>query len=291
MVTPIANMLVVLAALLAVAGLLWIYKELWVVRTAYENRLRCHAIWCPASYDPEEALVLPPQDLCPIRAENYDFHRSAINLLSNANINQAAARAPPGARVVLRVDRPNRPCMAWAVSTKDCMAVALRGLTDLRDDFDFAQVEVSEGEWVHRGYQLDYEDLAPEILGAVGRERPRTLLFVGHSLGGALALLLARGVKARLPESDVVAVTYGTPRVGNERFAASLRGVSHVRVENEADVVPSLPPSVCPDWKRPASPFMYSPSGTAQRFHLNWLSLSKNHSLACYSAWIRSLRF
>ena len=293
MVTPIANLLVVLAGLLVAAGALWVYKELWVVRAAYENELCCRALWCPSVYDPAEGLVFPtaagPGDLCPIRAENYDFHRSVVNLLSNANINQAAARAPPGTKVVLRVDRPGRPCMAFGVLAGRGMAVALRGLTDLRDDFDFEQVEVAEGEWVHEGYQLDYEDVSPEILRVVDRERPETLVLVGHSLGGALSVLLARGAKALLPESTVVAVTYGTPRVGNERFSETLRGVSHVRIENEADAVPALPPSVCPNWKRPASPFMYCPSGAAHRFHLNWLSLSKNHSLACYRSWVYSL--
>jgi len=293
MVAPIANLLIVIAVLLVAAGALWVYQEAWVVRMAYENTLRCHALWCPQHYDRAEGLTFPTafgeEDLLPVRSENYAFHRSMLNFLMNANINETSVTAPPGAKAVLRVDRPGRPCMAFGATVDRRMAVALRGLTDLRDDFDFRQVEVAPGVWVHEGYHRDYEDLSPEILEVVRRESPETLVFVGHSLGGALSVLLARGAKALLPGSGVVAVTYGTPRVGNERFAESLGGVSHVRLENEADVVPSLPPSVSPNWSRPSSPFMYCPSGLAQRFQLNWSALTKNHSLACYKSWMDAL--
>jgi len=205
-------------------------------------------------------------------------------------MNEADAKAPPGTTTVLRVDRPGRACLAFGVtSVPRKIAVVLRGLTDLRDDFDFRQVEVSPGVRVHEGYHIDYEDISPEIFDLVRKERPDTLVFAGHSLGGALAVLLSRGAKSLFPEMAVVAVSYGTPRVGNEGFARSMRGVSHVRLENEADVVPALPPSVCPNSERPSAPFMYAHSGEAQRFESNWLSLAKNHSLECYKSWMDSL--
>jgi len=42
---------------------------------------------------------------------------------------------------------------------------------------------------------------------------------VGHSLGGALALLEALFLTVNIPTASVKSVTYGTPRVGNPAFA------------------------------------------------------------------------
>jgi len=293
MVTPVANSLFILLALLIAAAVFWVYDDIWAVDMAYNNKLRCGAMWCPENYDKALGVVFPAaigkNDLLPIRRDNYSFHRSVLNLLMNAGINQASVEAPPGTTPVLRVDRRGRPCMAFGVASARKMVVVLRGLTDLRDDFDFRQIEVSPGVWVHEGYQLDYEDISTEIFEIVRREGPEMLVFAGHSLGGALSVLLARGAEALFPGVVVAVVSYGTPRVGNENFAESMKNTTHVRIENEADIVPSLPPSVSPNSARPSTPFMYCHSGEAQHFQSNWLSLCKNHSLGCYKSWLDSL--
>jgi hypothetical protein len=68
---------------------------------------------------------------------------------------------------------------------------------------------------------------------------------VGHSLGGALAELDALMFRLHLPAAVAIkAVTFGTPRVGNQAYAnffdAHLLG-SFVRVNHELDPVPIVP--------------------------------------------------
>jgi len=72
-----------------------------------------------------------------------------------------------------------------------------------------------------------------------------TLSIVGHSLGGAVALLAAWDLS---PMSQIGRVyTYGQPRVGNAAFAAAVDarlasyGVAHYRVVDYKDAVPHLP--------------------------------------------------
>lgn len=74
--------------------------------------------------------------------------------------------------------------------------------------------------------------------------------MVGHSLGGAIALLDSVYLPLHLPASTVFkTVTYGMPRVGNQAFAnyvdahvTSLSGGTGLtHINNKEDIVPILP--------------------------------------------------
>lgn len=75
---------------------------------------------------------------------------------------------------------------------------------------------------------------------------PWTIYITGHSLGGALATLLARDV-VRLPWAregrvEVVMYNFGSPRVGNRAFAEEYNrtvGTSW-RVCNHRDIIPTV---------------------------------------------------
>lgn len=67
----------------------------------------------------------------------------------------------------------------------------------------------------------------------------------GHSLGGALATLCAAQMKKVAPAESVYLFTYGSPRVGDDGFAAFVDktfGWKHYRVTHLNDPIPRLPP-------------------------------------------------
>nr|CAD1844952.1 unnamed protein product [Ananas comosus var. bracteatus] len=72
-----------------------------------------------------------------------------------------------------------------------------------------------------------------------------SVTVVGHSLGAALALLVADELSACAPRAPPVAVvSFGGPRVGNRAFAERLersRGVGVLRIVNAGDVVTRVP--------------------------------------------------
>jgi hypothetical protein len=90
---------------------------------------------------------------------------------------------------------------------------------------------------------------APGILSAVQKtlstQNLSSVTVVGHSLGGALALLDGVYLSLQLPKGVTVRViSYGMPRVGNRAFAdfvdSRLRGlVTHVN--NQEDPIPIVP--------------------------------------------------
>ena len=90
---------------------------------------------------------------------------------------------------------------------------------------------------------------ASEILSVVqntlSTKNTSTVTVVGHSLGGALALLDGVFLSLQLPKNVTVKViSYGMPRVGNQAFAnlvdSQLSGlVTHVN--NQEDPIPTVP--------------------------------------------------
>ena len=71
------------------------------------------------------------------------------------------------------------------------------------------------------------------------------ILITGHSLGGAVATLNAYELACTHLKTDILMVTFGSPRTVNAEFAnvlARLPNLSAYRVANGYDVVPRVPP-------------------------------------------------
>ena len=83
-------------------------------------------------------------------------------------------------------------------------------------------------------------------LSLIGQLSPGTKVTIaGHSLGAAVATLLALDVAVNLPHLNLTLYTYASPKVGDATFATfcDARLATHYRVVNTADIVPRLPPA------------------------------------------------
>ena len=136
-----------------------------------------------------------------------------------------------------------------AVNDENILA-AFRGTESLPDWLGNLQAVKDPGPWrrtdVHEGFQDAFLVAALKIGETIGRMRKTQRVWVtGHSLGGALAVLLAATMReSSLPVHGLY--TFGAPRVGDQRFAGrlnrELEGAAHWRVVNEGDLVPHVPP-------------------------------------------------
>ncbi|KAM3127265.1 hypothetical protein pb186bvf_020633 [Paramecium bursaria] len=99
---------------------------------------------------------------------------------------------------------------------------------------------------VHSGFKDAYLTLKAQVFEQFDiyrKQYPTAQIHVtGHSLGGAMATLLAVDI-ARLG-FQVRLVTLGSPRVGDPSFYDYFQKqpISHFRLVHEADIVPHLPP-------------------------------------------------
>lgn len=92
---------------------------------------------------------------------------------------------------------------------------------------------------VHQDFEQALDAVWREIETAL---KPLTcpIFYTGHSLGAALATLAA----ARQPPTALY--TFGSPRVGDADFVASLKGIADNihRIVNGNDIVTTLPPAM-----------------------------------------------
>lgn len=124
--------------------------------------------------------------------------------------------------------------------------VAARGTQTTADWLSNAHAGIAAGPFglgVHAGFDRIYRSFAEGLIAAV--PPTGTVHVVGHSLGGALANLVAAAL-ARSDQRQVKLYTFGAPRVCLPPSAAMLqqrlRADNIYRVYNIADPVPMVPP-------------------------------------------------
>jgi len=125
-------------------------------------------------------------------------------------------------------------------------------LQDLKPGGGLAQDEVTATMGrVHSGYKshwLAIEEQLQSVIAASKNINDTTpIVFVGHSLGGAVACIGAVQFQMRFPQRLVGVVSIGGPRAGNARFAKYLgdeSGIPSSHLVNTWDVIPCLPSTV-----------------------------------------------
>ncbi|KAG2178215.1 hypothetical protein INT43_003468 [Umbelopsis isabellina] len=131
--------------------------------------------------------------------------------------------------------------------------VGTNSLQSFVDDLQFTYtnyIPVS-GAKVHNGFYATFNEAAGFVTSnasALLTAHPTYKFYVvGHSLGGALAILQALDLyqkDVRFTPSNLAVYTFGEPRVGNPTFAqyATGTGLTIDRSVNQRDIVPHLPP-------------------------------------------------
>ena len=140
---------------------------------------------------------------------------------------------------------------AQAVVSRDRehAVVAIRGSSHVADWFFDAMVideRASRFRGAHQGFAWLSEALLPRVrdqLDRLRRDGVEHVWLTGHSLGGAMAQIMAQDLDRRgYPVEGVFA--FGAPAVGKETWSSIYRlpGRTHL-FELEGDLVPCLPPN------------------------------------------------
>jgi len=93
----------------------------------------------------------------------------------------------------------------------------------------------------------------------------QTILVCGHSLGGAIALLLAEWLTRSYPNANIILYTFGSPRAGDSTFVEAAAGLTHHRIVNHFDPIPGVPSTwMDGNWKTmlPGTAMMVGSIGT-----------------------------
>ncbi|XP_010941432.1 phospholipase A1-Ibeta2, chloroplastic-like [Elaeis guineensis] len=160
-----------------------------------------------------------------------------------------------GRRDIVIALRGTATCLEWAENFR-------AGLVPVDDGSDNSTLRSPHAPKVECGFWSLYKtagDRVPSLSASVVEEVRRlvnqykgeelSITVTGHSLGAALAVLVADELSSSIPDAPPIAVfSFGGPRVGNRGFADRVEGggVKVLRVVNAHDMVTRVPLGVAP---------------------------------------------
>ncbi|PUZ76850.1 hypothetical protein GQ55_1G323400 [Panicum hallii var. hallii] len=195
------------------------------------------------------ALSMPPWAKRPNTPEWLTQQSNWIGYVAVCESEREVARM--GRRDIAIVLRGTATCLEWAENLRASL-VPLDG-----ESSDGAEAGAEEPK-VARGFLSLYKtagekvkSLSEEVMDEVRRLMEKykgeelSITVVGHSLGAALALLVADEVATSIPDAPPVAVvSFGGPKVGNAAFVDRLSSsgkVNVLRIVNAGDMVTKVP--------------------------------------------------
>ncbi|KAI9845660.1 MAG: hypothetical protein M1837_004634 [Sclerophora amabilis] len=138
-------------------------------------------------------------------------------------------------------------------NTNQVIVLSFRGSSSVRNFIADGQIlqgasTYCSGCLAHKGFYLAWSEIRKTVLAAiesaVAANPGYTVVFTGHSLGGATATFAAADL--RKSGQPVTLYTYGAPRIGNvllNKFISEQPGGNY-RVTHTNDPIPRLPPVV-----------------------------------------------
>lgn len=130
-----------------------------------------------------------------------------------------------------------------AYITEDSLWIVFAGSNDLADWRGNIRVPKTDfAGWfkAHHHFGTVAEAVMPAVIDLCKRWQGKKIKLAGHSLGGAVAVLLA--VELAAQGYELALWTFGQPMVASKAdLTDALHGVPYVRVVNGADVVARIP--------------------------------------------------
>ena len=141
----------------------------------------------------------------------------------------------------------NHGAQAYRFMNKNDFIIACRGtepskFNDIRADLRAFPTRSETVSFVHRGFKREVDKIWPKLEEDISREaKKRDVWFCGHSLGAAMATIIAsRCTGSRICPNPVELYTYGSPRVGFKQFVTHEK-ITHYRWVNNNDIVTRIP--------------------------------------------------
>ena len=129
------------------------------------------------------------------------------------------------------------------IKDEDIIYVVITGTNDIRDwfkNFYFLKKSLGGGIRVHRGFHRGFKQIKNQIKRTLRDNKPKEVVFIGHSLGGALAQLSAYYFSQWY---SVSVYSFASPRIGNKAFRDDMNDkvAFNTRVVIDSDFIVSVP--------------------------------------------------
>jgi len=147
------------------------------------------------------------------------------------------------------IECPESDCQLLVTEYNDHLIVNFRGTESKKDiltDLNMIQEKLildglTDAPYVHRGFLNQFLSVKDSLDKRVTDKM--SIIFCGHSLGGALATIASLYYSFKHRDKIIKCITFGSPRVGDSYFAKLFNKtiVCSIRYVNDNDPVPCLP--------------------------------------------------
>jgi pimeloyl-ACP methyl ester carboxylesterase len=156
--------------------------------------------------------------------------------------------------------------------TRNAQQLALQAFYAIAGPQDFGGLSTNP-------FWFDASTVCMDKMVADGQTADMRIMLVGHSYGGAVACLAAARNRQASGNRKINFLTYGCPKIGDERLVNLLQRCNGLNISNDGDLVTILPPDryllapliplfplvpifLWANWKRPMPQALLRPDGT-----------------------------
>jgi len=138
----------------------------------------------------------------------------------------------------------NNGAQAYGIRTPDYTYIIFRGtqpteFSDIIADIKAWPKDSDTVGHVHSGFKAEVDKIYDSIDEWLN-EKDTQLVVCGHSLGAAMATIFSSRIHARY--NNLQLYTFGSPRVGDRKWAKQFKDIAAYRFQNTNDIVCTVPP-------------------------------------------------
>ncbi|ETX11575.1 galactose-1-phosphate uridylyltransferase [Marinomonas ushuaiensis DSM 15871] len=176
-----------------------------------------------------------------LEAETSDSQTSSSQIVNELSLENALQEA--GQKLIHHTTIPESQVSYFISQSNGVQTISIRGTANLENALLDLNVSLQNDDvlniMLHQGFasaaKAVYNDVKPYL------DKNQPIQTTGHSLGGAIAVILAMYLEQdNYPLSQVI--TFGQPKVTNVTGANQFSNLSLVRVVTLNDIVPLVPP-------------------------------------------------
>lgn len=138
-----------------------------------------------------------------------------------------------------RIFEPGTDTSAIAYIRANDLILAVQGSESLADWHNNTKIRKTNfhGIRAHRGFAAAAESVLVQAMKIIAAHPDKHVVLAGHSLGGAIATLLAVALRPKV----LTVITAGQPKVATEQELRLAMYGEYIRVVNGSDLVPRVP--------------------------------------------------
>lgn len=298
----VLTILSLLSLIMVILLLIFFLKRRKAIQIAFSNTLGCGKEMCEAT---TPVLPIPVQTGTDYNKDVARYCGNLVYHVSNAAYSKDSLDIKNLNKELELKNIKENPVFGVVWSNKDTVYIIFRGtlrINEWMQDFTYGQEvfpskvvnkkqvqlnflqDVSTPPKVHMGFLEVYENLRDELITKLQEIKPRQIIVSGHSLGAGIASICGLDIIRLDCCKNTIVYNFASPRVGDKIFADLVEssGLKVYRIVNTADTIPTLPPSVAPNFDKPKNPWFYTHCGTEISFTNNMKSLVNNHIMSNY---------